>query len=96
MNGMGIIKMNTTVKAKSSKKTYTIIRTHHGRKSEHTGTVQELTEYFRYTLECGNGWNQRIPLNPRTAKSLLSALRKCVDELQGGSYNPDYYELVES
>ena len=37
-------------------KTYTIISYHRGRKTEYTGTVEELTQKFSYTLECGRSW----------------------------------------
>ena len=60
------------------------------------GTVAQLTDYFGYTLTCGNSWNPRIPTKPKTAKSLVSALNKSVYETQGSCYNQDYYELVDS
>jgi hypothetical protein len=85
--------MSTTVKPKSSARMYTIIKTHRGRVSKQTGTIQELTEYFHYTLECGNSWNPRISLNPRGGRALVNALNKCVQELQGGCFNQDHYEL---
>lgn len=76
-------------------KTFTIIKTRRGRETETTGTLAELTEYFRYTLECGRSYNSKIPLVPRTAKSLVTALNKSVDETQRGSYDPNYYELAQ-
>ena len=60
------------------------------------GTLPELIDYFGYTLECGNSWNPRITRNPKTAKSLISALNKSVKETQGSCYNQDFYELVDS
>jgi hypothetical protein len=85
--------MSVTVKPKSSARTYTIIKMHRGRVSKQTGTIQELIEYFHYTLECGNGWNHSISLNPRGGRALVNALNKCVRELQGGCFNQDHYEL---
>ena len=76
-------------------KTYTIIKTRRGTKSEATGTVAELVERFSYTLECGNSWNSKINRNPKTAKSLVTALNKSVAETQGSCYDPDYYELAQ-
>ena len=75
-------------------KTYTIIKTRHGNNREITGTLEELTKYFKYTLECGNSWNPKIPTQPKTIKSLISALTKSVYELQGNCYSQDSYRLV--
>lgn len=76
-------------------KTYTITKIHTGRRSSKTGTVAELTTHYRYTLECGNSWNHRIPLQPKTAVSLVSALNRSVKETQGSSYDPDSYSLAK-
>lgn len=77
-------------------KTYTIVKTRRGNESEYSGTVEELTKTFSYTLECGNSWNSKINRNPKTAKSLVTALNKSVDETMGSCYDPDYYELKQS
>lgn len=77
-------------------KTYTIEKTRRGNKTETTGTVEELVKHFGYTLECGHSYNSKISRNPKTAKSLVSNLNKSVDELQRGSYDPNYYELKEA
>jgi hypothetical protein len=74
-------------------KTHTIIKTRRGNQTETSGTVEELTKYFGYTLECGNSWNPKINRNPKTAASLITALNKSVAETQGSCYDPDYYEL---
>lgn len=63
-------------------KEYTIIVTryqHHAsdkyRKTEYTGTMEYLVnDVFGYTLECGHSWNNKIPLKPKTGKSLVKAL----------------------
>lgn len=60
----------------AAKKIYTVIKTHNDREREVSGTLDELIEYFSYTLECGHGWNSRIPRYPKTIKSLISALNK--------------------
>lgn len=77
-------------------KTYTIIKTRKGRTTEETGTVAELTEYFGYTLECGNSYNSKISTAPRTAKSLVSNLNRSIDYIQRGSFSPTYFELKEA
>jgi len=72
---------------------YTIIKYGRRRNSEFTGTVEQLTESFSYTLACGASYNPKINEKPKTIKGLVSALNKCVSELQRGSFDPDYYEL---
>lgn len=80
----------------ATEKTFTIIKHRRGgKKSATEGTVAELTEHFGYTLQCGHSYNSKISLSPKTAKSLVSALNKSVDQIQKGSYDPDYYELGE-
>ena len=74
-------------------KTYLIIKHRRGRESHVERTLPELIEYFKYTLESGASYNPKINTNPKTAKGLVSALNKAVDELQAGSYDPHYYEL---
>jgi hypothetical protein len=75
---------------------HTIAKTRNGRVTEQKGTLEELTKYYGYTLESGNSYNSKIPLKPKTIKSLLSALDKSTDVLQSGSYNPNSYKLVAS
>ena len=79
----------------ANKKIYTIIKKHRGRTHEHTGTLEELTNAFSYTLQCGHSWNSKIPTQPRTIKSLMSALSKCVHETQGSCFDQDSYRLKE-
>lgn len=76
-------------------KTITITKTRRGKESTQTGTLAELTEYYGHTLMSGNSYNPKINRTPTTAKGLVNALNKSVDELQSGSYNPDYYELTK-
>lgn len=76
-----------------SDKTYTIIKYRRGRKNEVTDTLVNLRKYFGYTLEAGASYNQKINTEPKTVKGLVSALNKAVDELQRGSFDPDFYEV---
>jgi len=76
-------------------KVYKIAKEHSGRVHEATGTLEQLIEYFGYTLKCGNSWNKKIKTNPTTINSLISNLNKSVNETQRGSWNPDYYYLVK-
>lgn len=76
-------------------KEYTIKSYHRGRCTTYTGTLDYLIDnVFGYTLQCGNAYNHKIPLRPKTAKSLVNALNKSVDETQGGCYERDSYELA--
>jgi hypothetical protein len=74
-------------------KEYTIIKTHRRREREITDTLPKLIDYFSYTLLCGNSYNPKIPLEPKTIRALVSALNRSVKETQGGCYDRDYYEL---
>ena len=67
-------------------KKFTVIKSYRGRKTEVEGTLEELIEYFGYTLEVGNSWNSKINRNPKTIKSFISNLSKAYDEKEGGCY----------
>lgn len=59
---------------------------------DYTGTIDELIKnVFGYTLECGNSWNRKIPLHPKTGKSLVKALNDSASECRMYS---DRYELI--
>jgi len=75
---------------------HTIIKTRRGESKEVSGTVEELTKYFGYTLEVGHSYNQKISRHPRTAASLVSNLNKAVAEKMRGSYDPDHYTLKDA
>ncbi len=76
--------------------THTLVKYRRGRETEVTGTLQELTKYFSYTLEAGHSYKSSIPLQPKTIKSLLSALQKAVAVLEQGSFNPTSFELKQA
>ena len=83
------------------KKEYTIIKYHRGRKTEVTGTIEELTEYFSYTLECGASWQnergcRKVNKNPKTIKSLINAVNNAFDNTQSACYDRDAVWLKES
>lgn len=77
----------------TSLKTYTVIKHRRGRTNEVTRTLPELIEYFKYTLDSGASYNPKINTNPKTVKGLVSALNKATDELQAGSFDPNFYEV---
>lgn len=81
-------------------KTYTIIKTHRGRATETTGTLPELVEYFGYTLKAGASYNgqkgcKKVNDNPKTIKSLMTALQNSVYNTQGNCYEQDSYDYTE-
>lgn len=77
-------------------KNYTITKTHGrtGSESTYSGTVAELVDIFSYTLDSGAGYNPKINRNPKTAKALVTALNKSVEEIQGACFSQDSYELT--
>ncbi len=73
-----------------------INRYHRGNEKIIEGTLEELTQYFGYTLECGHSWNPKINKNPKNLKSLISNINKSYKETQGSCYDPDYVSEVQS
>ena len=72
--------------------------TRKGRIRETSGTLEELTSYFGYTLECGSGYqhekgNKKINKNPKSAKSLVDNLNKAASNLSANGCQLTYYEL---
>ena len=64
-----------------------------------TGTLDELIEYFSYTLQKGKSWehergNKRINLNPRTIGSLVNNLNNAEDNAAANGCANTYYKLV--
>lgn len=82
---------NTPATKTKAPKTYTIIKSRRGEDRPVEGTLEELIKYFGYTLQCGNSWNSKISLNPKSVKGLVSALNKSAMETR--SINS--YELGE-
>jgi hypothetical protein len=74
-------------------KEYSITKTRRGRDTIVTGTLEYITSYFSYTLECGNSWNSKIPRNPKSIKSLVNAINNSYAETQGGCYDRDSVSL---
>ena len=70
------------------KKVYTVKTSKYGRgrtrTTEHTGTLEELIAYYRYTLESGNSYNPKINTNPKTIRGFVSALEKSLEETSVG------------
>lgn len=75
-------------------RTYIVEKIKKGRSTLVEGTVEEITNYFGYTLECGNSWNKKINRNPKTIKSLISNLEKAFDEVEGCCYERTSLRLI--
>ena len=71
-------------------KEYTIVHKTSRSSYEFSGTIAELIEDFGYSLEVGHSWDSKIPLNPKTISSLVSALNKSA--YVSRRYNETYYE----
>lgn len=81
-------------------KEYTIKVTRHtnfgtARETIWTGTVTELVDIFKYTLEVGHSYDRKINTNPKTIRSLLTAVQKASDVKYGSTYTCEVYELVK-
>lgn len=81
-------------------KEYTIIVHRRNRDREVTGTIEYLTRYFGYTLECGKSWerergNKKINLHPTTGKSLVTNLNNAVTNSAANGYSSEWFELAE-
>jgi len=59
----------------------------------HTGTIEELTQAFSYTLLCGYSWDSRVNRNPKTIKSLVTNLNRAA-AAKSTHYQAEYYSLV--
>lgn len=86
-------------------KTYTIrvsrpnYRTGGTRTHDWTGTLPELIEIFKYTLECGKSWehekgNRKINMAPKSAGALVNNLNYAEYNTAANGYSSTSYELV--
>ena len=60
-----------------------------------TGTIEELTQYFSYTLEVGNSWDKSVNRTPKTINALISNVNKAYDAATGNGYSGKSIELVQ-
>lgn len=82
-------------------KLYTVITTNSRSGSEYTpitGTIDELNEHFRYTLEKGASWshekgNKKINLNPRSGAVLIKNLNNAETNAAANGYSQISYRL---
>lgn len=64
-----------------------------------TGTLEDLKEEFRYTLDCGASYNgqrgcKKVNTDPKSIKSLVDNLNKAAENCCT-HYQDRYYSLVE-
>ena len=76
----------------------TIIKYRNGKESNITGTLPELIEYFKYTLETGKSYerekgNKKINLAPKTIASLVDNLNKAQNNASANGYSSTYYSM---
>lgn len=64
------------------------------RVNEVKGTLEELVDYFGYTLEIGHSYNSKINLHPKTIRGFLSAIQKSSDIKYGCTFTRQSFELV--
>ena len=83
------------------KKTYTIQTSKDGglssrptRVKQISGTVEELTQYFGYTLAVGNSHDKRVNEHPKTIKSLLTNLTRAFGIVEGCCYSRTSIDLI--
>ena len=65
-----------------------------------TGTLEELTEWFSYTLEVGESWqhergNKKINRHPKTIQSLCTNLYNAQNNAARNGYSGYDYEVVD-
>ena len=80
-------------------KQYTIRYTRRDRTNEVTDTLENLIEYFSYTLECGKAYerergNKRINTAPKSAASLVTNLNNAESNRSVNGCGDTFYTLV--
>lgn len=67
---------------------------------ETEGTLEELTEYFTYTLECGKQYekekgNRKISVKPKSIESLIKNVNNAFNNSASNGCAGKWIELVE-
>jgi hypothetical protein len=77
-------------------KIYSIKKSHTRREDTIiTGTLPFLINYFSYTLEVGNSWNNKINRYPKTIKSFVKNLQMSFEEQEAACFNRTFISLVK-
>lgn len=79
-------------------KIYTIIMHRRDTQREVTGTLLELIEYFRYTLERGRSWqhergNKKIDIAPKSILSLVKNINNAENNSAANGCGSTYFTL---
>ena len=79
-------------------KEFTIIKNRRGSDSEVTGTIEYLTNYFKYTLETGESWqhekgNSKINTNPKSGEALVKNLNNAKRNSAANGAPSEYFRL---
>jgi hypothetical protein len=79
---------------------YTVVIDRKGREKPVSGTMEELLDYFGYTLETGKSYEHekgryKINMNPKNAEQLVNALNKAATNAAANSSPSTYYSLGE-
>lgn len=87
--------------AKAAKR-YIITKDRDGKKSMTSeGTLEELIDYYRYTLETGHSYqhekgNKKINLKPRTVADLVKNLNNAVNNAAANGYSGISFTFKEA
>ncbi len=73
---------------------YKLKKTYKDRESIVEGTLQDLINYFSYTLEIGHSWNKKIQKQPKNISSFLRNLHDSFSEKEAACYGRTFVELV--
>jgi len=81
-------------------KKFTIVKDRNNRTSEMSGTLVELIDKTKYTLETGKSYesekgNKKININPKTIKALITALNNSVNNSAANGYSTTSYSLKD-
>lgn len=75
-------------------KVYYIHKRRNGKHQIIKGTLEELINYFGYTLKVGNSYNPKINTHPTTIKSFVSNLQKSLYEQEAGCFNRTFVNIA--
>lgn len=75
-------------------KIYTLLWERHDIERSTSGTLEEIKQYFSYTLLCGHSWNRKIKRKEdiKSINALIKAINASIDETHG-EYDRPYVSL---
>lgn len=88
---MSKFKKYLEVLSEAEAKTYTVKWDRNGKERSTSGTIEELIEYFEYTLETGQSYehekgNKKINLKPKTIGDLIKNLNNAINNSANNGY----------